>query len=107
MQIQDRIERVGFSEITKDQQTMVEHTDVHIRDRAYKLWKDEGCVEGKDMDFWLKAEREILGEMPTTPPSKPAAKKPAAAKPKATPKPKAAPKPRAAAKPKAAPAGKR
>jgi hypothetical protein len=28
--------------------------------RAYQLYEEGGCVNGNDMDNWLKAEREIL-----------------------------------------------
>jgi DUF2934 family protein len=33
--------------------------------RAYQLYEDGGCVNGNDMDNWLKAEREILKERPS------------------------------------------
>jgi Protein of unknown function (DUF2934) len=28
--------------------------------RAYQLYEEGGCVNGNDMNNWLKAEREIL-----------------------------------------------
>ena len=31
-----------------------------IERRAWEIWKDEGCPEGREMDHWLRAEREIL-----------------------------------------------
>jgi len=58
--------------IVKDQPIMIEQTQKEIRDRAYELWQAEGCAEGKDMDFWLQAEKEILGApsmAPTIPPA--------------------------------------
>jgi DUF2934 family protein len=32
-----------------------------IRQRAYELWEQSGRPEGSEMDFWLQAEREIVG----------------------------------------------
>ena len=33
-----------------------------IRNRAFEMWQDEGCPPGRDLDFWLKAESELLQE---------------------------------------------
>jgi hypothetical protein len=33
-----------------------------IRQRAYELWQDDGCPEGRDTDYWLKAEAELAAE---------------------------------------------
>jgi Protein of unknown function (DUF2934) len=30
-----------------------------IRERAYSIWEEEGCPQGKDLDHWLRAEAEI------------------------------------------------
>ena len=30
-----------------------------IRERAYALWEADGCVDGRDLDHWLRAEEEI------------------------------------------------
>jgi len=30
-----------------------------IRERAYALWESEGCPEGRDTEFWLRAEAEV------------------------------------------------
>ena len=30
-----------------------------IRRRAYELWEEAGAPPGREMDFWLQAEREI------------------------------------------------
>ena len=30
-----------------------------IREHAYRLWEAEGCPEGREMDYWLRAEREL------------------------------------------------
>jgi Protein of unknown function (DUF2934) len=31
-----------------------------IRERAHELWEDTGRPEGRDLEFWLRAERELL-----------------------------------------------
>jgi len=33
-----------------------------IRERAYRLWLDEGQPEGKSLDHWLRAKREVEEE---------------------------------------------
>jgi hypothetical protein len=30
-----------------------------IRQRAYELWEQDGCPEGRDMEYWLRAERDL------------------------------------------------
>ncbi len=32
-----------------------------IRDRAYFLWQQSGCQDGRDQQFWYTAEQEIRG----------------------------------------------
>jgi predicted NAD-dependent protein-ADP-ribosyltransferase YbiA (DUF1768 family) len=31
----------------------------HIRERAHEIWAEHGRPEGRDVEFWLKAEREL------------------------------------------------
>jgi hypothetical protein len=26
---------------------------------AYRLWQENGCVEGRALDYWLEAERKL------------------------------------------------
>ncbi len=33
----------------------------HVRLRAYQLWEEEGRPDGKAMDHWSQAERELQG----------------------------------------------
>jgi hypothetical protein len=33
-----------------------------IRERSYQIWEQEGRPEGRDLDHWLQAERELAGE---------------------------------------------
>jgi len=30
-----------------------------IANRAYQLYLDSGCPEGRDLEFWLEAERQL------------------------------------------------
>jgi len=41
------------------------HLQEKIAWRAYQLYEEGGCVNGNDMDNWLKAEREILKQRPS------------------------------------------
>jgi Protein of unknown function (DUF2934) len=34
-----------------------------IRERAYELWNAGGRIDGHAEQYWLAAERELLGEM--------------------------------------------
>jgi hypothetical protein len=33
-----------------------------IRVRAHEIWIERGCPEGRDVEFWLAAERELNEE---------------------------------------------
>jgi hypothetical protein len=33
-----------------------------IRDRAYRIWIDEGQPDGRYLDHWLRAKREVEEE---------------------------------------------
>jgi hypothetical protein len=35
--------------------------DEEIRKRAYELWEENGRASGRDDEYWLSAEREVLG----------------------------------------------
>lgn len=30
-----------------------------LQQRAYEIWEAEGCPEGRDIDHWIQAEREL------------------------------------------------
>ncbi len=51
-----------------------------IRERAYAIWLEEGCPDGRDREHWLLAEEEIIGaaqqEAAQQETAKPAAKAP-------------------------------
>lgn len=36
--------------------------EVWIRLRAYQIWEEEGCLQGRAMDHWLRAKQEITGK---------------------------------------------
>lgn len=64
---------------------MASKSSEKVRERAYHLWQESGGEHGRDMEHWLRAEREsgsasAGGEAPETS-SKTAAAKKAAAKP--------------------------
>jgi hypothetical protein len=31
-----------------------------IRERAYQIWEAEGRPDGKELDYWLRAEAEVI-----------------------------------------------
>ncbi len=35
-----------------------------IRQRAYELWEQDGRPEGREFDYWLKAEAEFASREP-------------------------------------------
>jgi hypothetical protein len=38
--------------------------DEKIRERAYYLWLDDGCPDGKDWQHWYKARQQVLAAIP-------------------------------------------
>ncbi|CAA7623222.1 DUF2934 domain-containing protein [Magnetospirillum sp. SS-4] len=51
--------------------------DAEIKDLAYRLWEEAGRPDGRDQEFWLRAEAGLTG---TAPPAKPVKSGPAAKK---------------------------
>jgi hypothetical protein len=37
--------------------------NARIQERAYQLWTSEGCIGGRDMYYWLRAEEEVKAEL--------------------------------------------
>ena len=33
-----------------------------IREKAKELWEKDGCKQGRDMDYWLQAEKIVKGQ---------------------------------------------
>lgn len=44
---------------------MDKQLEERIRERAYELWMQHGCLPGRADDYWYQAEQEILGEADT------------------------------------------
>ena len=40
-------------------------THEQITQRAYEIYLQRGCPEGKDLEHWLEAERQLSAESPT------------------------------------------
>lgn len=36
-------------------------TEEQIRQRAHELWEEAGRPDGRDQEFWRRAERELQG----------------------------------------------
>jgi len=47
--------------LVKESEMQVNHEQA-IRERAFVLWEHDGHPDGKDLEYWLRAEAEILGE---------------------------------------------
>jgi hypothetical protein len=43
---------------------MSDEREQQIRERAYAVWEEEGCPDGRDREHWLQAEAEIVAEDP-------------------------------------------
>ena len=41
----------------------IETQDERIRKRAYEIWCDEGCPEGRQDEHWHRAREEIEAEL--------------------------------------------
>ena len=41
---------------------MADEREEKIRQRAHELWENGGKPEGREMDFWLQAERELSAD---------------------------------------------
>lgn len=52
-----------MAEPDTDRQQPLSHDQwvARIRERAHRLWEAEGAPEGRDQEFWFRAEREIAG----------------------------------------------
>ncbi len=35
----------------------------YIKIKARELWEKDGCKQGRDLDYWLQAEKIIKGQM--------------------------------------------
>jgi hypothetical protein len=39
---------------------MISNMEQQIRERAYQLWTESGCVQGRDEEHWFEAERQLI-----------------------------------------------
>ena len=51
---------VGDAKSAADE--VFEDRDARVRERAYRIWEEEGAPDGRDQEHWRQAEREIDGE---------------------------------------------
>lgn len=58
----------------------ITRNEADIALRAYQIWEAEGKPDGKDFDFWLRAEAELSPPAKKAPAKKAPAKKAAAKK---------------------------
>lgn len=51
---------------TATAQPVSQQEDLHtlIAQKAYELYEQSGCVEGRDLDHWLEAERLVREQVP-------------------------------------------
>ena len=54
--------------IAKPDEGSLEMTEELIRIRAYRFYEERGCEQGHDLEDWLRAEAEVLGEKPASAP---------------------------------------
>jgi hypothetical protein len=40
----------------------VELTNI-IKEKAKELWEKDGCKQSRDLEYWLKAEKIVKGQM--------------------------------------------
>jgi hypothetical protein len=59
-----------------------------VRERAYQMWTEAGCPDGRADAFWLEAQRDVLTASLENVGRVTAAENKPARKPKATPSPK-------------------
>lgn len=45
--------------ILKESKEILAPTHDQISQRAYELYRESGCIEGRDMENWLQAEAEL------------------------------------------------
>jgi hypothetical protein len=51
-----------------------------IRQRAYAIWEEEGCPQGREWDHWERAAQEVRSLKPQTIEATPAPKPPKSTK---------------------------
>ena len=59
-----RLEREKKQQVLTQSVSSPDDLQEKIAWRAYQLYEEGGCVNGNEINNWLKAEREILKERP-------------------------------------------
>ena len=58
--IVDRLEAFAGEISERLRRLKAESLEEETRRRAHELWQDAGRPAGRDLEFWLRAERELL-----------------------------------------------
>ena len=63
-QINDPAAVRAISDLTGElEMTAAQLEKQHLtRERAHEIWIERGCPHGRDVEFWLMAERELEGQ---------------------------------------------
>jgi hypothetical protein len=59
-----RAKRPGAGASSKPSVSACDDLQVLIAKRAHELYMDRGCRDGRALDDWLEAEREVLSQIP-------------------------------------------
>jgi hypothetical protein len=60
--IVDRLEAFAGEISERLRGLRAESLEEETRSRAHELWQDAGRPAGRDLEFWLRAERELVDE---------------------------------------------
>jgi hypothetical protein len=57
----ETVRRIGrlAEELKQQARAFAKPDDVGIRNRAHEIWEENGRPAGRDVEFWLEAEREF------------------------------------------------
>jgi len=61
-----KVKRVVRKKVKKQEKNFdwtLEKIANFVKEKAYYIWEEEGKPQGKDLDIWLKAEREVLSQL--------------------------------------------
>jgi hypothetical protein len=55
--------------MNKTTQTKPSREEIAVQ--AYCLWQKDGCKKGRDLDYWLAAEKQLQRQSPASPQQRP------------------------------------
>ncbi len=61
-----KVKRVVRKKVKKQEENFnwtLEKIANFVKEKAYYIWEEEGKPQGKDLDIWLKAEKEVLSRL--------------------------------------------